>query len=104
MALGNGELLQFRVATQLDDLEPISKRRRQRLERVGRAHEHHLGQVERELQVVIGEALVLLGVEHLQQRGLRRAGPAGEQLVDLVQEQHGVLRSDLAKRVHDAPR
>ena len=64
------DLLVGRVAGQLDDLESIAERSRQRLERVRRAHEHDLGEVERQLEVVIGERLVLFGIEDLEQRGL----------------------------------
>jgi hypothetical protein len=40
--------------------------------RVGRGDEHHVGQVEVDLDVVVTEGVVLLGVEHFQKR--RRLG------------------------------
>ena len=49
-------LLVARVARQLEDLETILERRRHRVDHVRRREEHHVRQIERHLEVVIGEA------------------------------------------------
>ena len=67
------------------------------------ARNKHVRQVEVELQVVVAERVVLRGVEHLEQRRRGIAAEAtGLQLVDLVDEQHGVHRARLGQRAHDA--
>ncbi len=91
-----------RVALQLDDLQAIAQRRRQRVEGVRGADEDHLGQIEGQLQVVIGEGLVLLGIEHLEQGALGVAGPALTQLVDLVEQHDRVLDAGLGHGAQDA--
>ena len=75
-----------------------------RVRRVRRADEQHLRQVERQVEIVIAERRVLLGVEHLEQR---RGGVAAEvraELVDLVEHQHRVRRLRVAKRADDRAR
>ena len=89
-ALGNPHSLQLRVAGELDDLHPVAKRRRDRVEHVRRGDEQHLGQVERHLQVVVLEAVVLLRVEDLEQRRRRVAAEVHADLVDLVEHEHRV--------------
>ena len=52
---------------------------------------------------MIGERLVLLGIEHLEQRRFGRAMPADAELVDLVEQEDGVLHLRLLQGVEDAP-
>ena len=53
------------VAGQVDDLEPVAQRGRDLVRLVGGGEEQHLGEVERELDEGVAEAVVLLGVEDL---------------------------------------
>jgi hypothetical protein len=84
----------------------ISRRSRSGADRVSRllavAMKVHLGEVEGQLEVVVGEGLVLLGVEHLEQGRLGRAHPALAELVDLVEEDDGVHLAGLLHGVDDA--
>jgi len=57
------QLLILHVAGELDHLHAVFQRGRDRVQGVGRSDEHHLRQVERHLQVVVGEGVVLFGVE-----------------------------------------
>ena len=78
------DLLLLRVAGQLDDLHAVAQRRGYAARHVGRGHEHDVGQVEGQVDVVIGKGVVLLRVEHFEQR---RGGVSPEvppELVDLV--------------------
>jgi hypothetical protein len=47
---------------------------------------------------------VLLGIEHLEQRGGWIAAQVDAHLVDLVEHEHGVLGAGLLERLQDAPR
>ena len=61
------------------------------MQRVGGDHPEHVRQIERQFDIVVAERIVLLGVQHLQQR---RAGIAPEvrtHLVDFVQQKYRIL-------------
>src|SRR5690606_3626132 len=66
--------------------------------------EEHLAEVERDVQVVVAERRVLLGVEHLEQRRRRIAVEADPELVHLVEHHHGIARSGLADTLDDRAR
>ena len=87
MRLGDGDLLGLGVAGQVDDLEPVPQRRRDRCQLVYRRDEQHRGQFERQFDETVAEAIVLLRVEHLEQDGGRR----GAELVDLVEHEDRVV-------------
>ena len=87
------DLLLLGVARQLDDLHPVAQGGRDGVEQVGGGDEQHLAQVERDLEVVVLEAEVLLRVEHLEQRGRRVAPEVHADLVDLVEHEHRVVRA-----------
>src|ERR1700737_2690398 len=63
----DGRLLLRRVARDLQDLHPVPQRRRNRLQRVRGGDEEDLREIERNLEVVIRERLVLLRIQHLEQ-------------------------------------
>jgi hypothetical protein len=90
--LGDLELLLLGVAGETEHLHAVAKRRRHRVEDVRGRDEEHLAEVERHLEVVVGEREVLLGVEHLEERGRRIAAEVGPDLVDLVEHDDRVLR------------
>jgi hypothetical protein len=51
-------------------------------------------QVERHVEVVVAERVVLLGIEHFEERRRRVAADAvGTDLVDLVEHEHRVVRA-----------
>gem|GEM_PF-6664963 len=88
IAFGDFELFLLRVAGQLDDLHAVAQRSRDVVEHVGRGDEEHPRQVEGQRQVVVAETVVLLRVEHLEQRRRRVALEARAELVDLVEHHH----------------
>ena len=99
------ELLLARVARERDDLHSVAERPGDVVEDVSRRDEEHLRQVEREVEVVVDELRVLLGVEHLEHRGGRvPAGRIAPHLVDLVDHQHGVARRRALHALEDLPR
>ena len=66
--LGNCDLLVFGVAGKTDDFHPVEKRRRD-VQRVRRGYEHHVREIVFDFDVVVDKGVVLLGIEHFQQRG-----------------------------------
>jgi hypothetical protein len=99
--LGDRQLLPLGVAGQLDDLEAILQRKRDRVLLVRRGDEHRVRQVVVEIEVMIVERVVLLGIEHLEERARRVAAEVHRHLVDLVEQEHRVLRTDLLERLDD---
>jgi hypothetical protein len=96
-------LLVFGVAGQADDLHPVQQRRRD-VHRVGRGHEHHVRQVEVDLDVVVAEGVVLLRVQHFQQRAGRVAAEVHAQLVDLVEQEQRVAGAHLGQALQHLAR
>ena len=90
VADGDVHLLVLGVARETDHFHPVEERRRD-VERIGGGDEHHLRQVVLDLDVVVGEGVVLLRIEHLEQRGRRIAAPVGAHLVDFVEQEERVL-------------
>src|SRR5690606_730982 len=101
---GDVELLFVGVAGDGDDLQPIPQWARDGPQHVGRGDEQHLRQIVRHFQVVVREAVVLLGVQDLQQRRGRIAPEIRGHLVDLVEKQHRVAGARLAHGVQDLAR
>ena len=63
-------LLQLRVSRKIHDLHAVEQWARNVLNEVRGRDEQHLAQIERHAQVMIGEGVVLRGIEHFEQRAL----------------------------------
>jgi hypothetical protein len=63
--------------------------------------EHHLREVVRDLEVVVGERVVLLGVEHLEESGRRVTAEVVPDLVDLIEHEDRVDRRPLLHALDD---
>ncbi len=101
MVFGDRELLVLRVARDLDELHPVEERCRDRREGVCGRDEEHVGEVVRNLEVVVRERAVLLGVEDLEE-GARRVSRIGDgKFVDLVEDEDRVLRPCSLHALHD---
>ncbi len=103
VALGDLELLEIGVAREPDHLHAVAQRRRHRVEVVGGGDEQHLRQIERHVEVVVHERVVLRRIEHLEQRRRRIAVEIHGQLVDLVQHEHRVPGAGAADPADDVP-
>ena len=68
------------------------------------AMKKHARQVERQVEVVVAERVVLRRVEHLEHRRGGVAAEVGAHLVDLVDHHHRVHRAGVADRPHDHAR
>ncbi|VTQ30320.1 Uncharacterised protein [Pseudomonas aeruginosa] len=100
---GDIDLLVLGVARQADDFHPIQQGRRD-VHRVRGAEEHHVGQVVVDFQVVIVEVVVLLRVEHLEQRRGGIPAHVAAHLVDFVEEEQRVAHADLGHLLDQAAR
>ena len=100
MALGDLDLLVLGVAGDADDLHAVEQRLRH-AQRVRRRHEHHVRKVVVDLEVVVVERVVLLGVEHLEEGRGRVAAPVRAELVHLVEEEERVRRLRLLHALDD---
>jgi hypothetical protein len=88
---GDRQLLLDGVAAQRDDLEAVAEDVGDGAELVGGAQEDDLGEVVVEVEVVVAEGGVLLGVEGLEEGRGRVAAQAGaDELVELVEDDHRV--------------
>ena len=102
--LGYLELLEFRVAGHLDHLHAVEEGVGDAVERVGGRYEHHVREVVGELEVVVREARVLLGIEDLEEGARGVAAEVRGHLVHLVEEEDGIARARLAYRLDDLAR
>ncbi len=100
-ALGDLDLLLLGVAGELQDFHAVAERLGHRVQHVGRADEHHVRQVVLDVQVVVEEGVVLLGVEDLEERRGRVAAEVHRHLVDLVEQEHRVERAGLLHHLDD---
>jgi hypothetical protein len=99
------DFLLHRVARDLDDLHAVAERRGDVEQIVGRADEQTLRQIERQIEVMVDERVVLARIEHLEHRGCGvSARSAARHLVNLVDHQHRILHRDSAQRLEDQPR
>ncbi len=92
------------VPLQGNDLHAVNQRRRNRIQHVRRADKERLRQVERHVEVVVAEGVVLRRVQRLQQRRCRIAAKIAPQLVHLVQHDDRVVRLRAPDALNNLPR
>ena len=92
------------VPRELKHLHPVEEGRGDRLEHVRRGDEHHLREVEIDVEVVVAKRGVLLGIEHFQERRRGVAAEVGTQLVDLVEHEDGVIGAGFSDPLDDPAR
>ena len=91
IAFGDLQFFLSDIPRQPDQFHPIEQRSGDGVRHVGRGNEQDLRQIERQVEVMIVERVVLLRIENLQQCRCRVAVEGGAYLVDLVEHDHGVL-------------
>src|ERR1700722_1675250 len=94
------DLFVLGVTGDADDLHAVHQRLRH-AQRVGRGDEHHVRQIVIDLEIMVVEGRILLGIEHLQQRRGRIAAPIGAELVHLVQQEERVRGLRLLHALND---
>ena len=100
--LGDLLLLPLRVAAEIDHFHAIEQRTGNVLDEVGRGDEQHLAQIERHTEIVVGERIVLRGIEHFEQRARRITLIRLTELVDFVEQEDGILAARLLHALDDA--
>ena len=101
---GDLQFLFLGVAGQLQHLHAVSERRRDGIHHVCGREEQHFRKIERHVQVVVAEGVVLLGIQDFEERRRGISAEVGAQLVDLVQDEYGILRFGPPKPLDDLTR
>ena len=101
---GNLQFLVRRVAGKLDHLHAVAQGPAEVVDHVGRADEDDARQVERNPEVVVAEAVVLLRVQHFEEGSGRVTLDARRHLVHLVEHDHAVACAGLAQGLDDVAR
>jgi hypothetical protein len=99
---GDLKFLRGGIAGQTDHFKTIAQRGLNRIEPVGRGDEEDVGQIERQVEIMIGKSVVLLRVEHLQQS---RGGIAAEvrtDFVDLIEQDNRIAGLHAPERLDNA--
>ena len=104
IALGDFEFLPVAVTRQRNYVHAIPQRRRNRAELVGGRNKQDFRKIERQIEVMISEGVILFRVENLEQCRRRIAAVISAQLVDLVEHHHGIVDARAANRLNHAAR
>ena len=89
------ELFIFRVAADLNHFHTVQKRPWNGLGGIGGGNEKHLGQIQRNLHIVVPEPYVLFSVKHFQKGGKGIPLVIIAYLVNFVKEHQRILHSRL---------
>src|SRR5262249_29020839 len=92
--LGDLEFLALGVTGDGDHFDPVAQRFRYAFEVIGGPDENHLRKIKRHVQVTIDEGVVLTWIEHLEQGAGGVAAKIRTDLVDLIEHEHRVARTD----------
>src|SRR6185369_4898866 len=103
-AVGNMHLFLPGIPGEGDDLHPVLQGGRYRVELIGRGYEHDIVQVERDIQIVVGEGIVLLRIENLQQGAGRVATEVQADLVHLVEHEYRIVGAAAVDLLNDPAR
>ena len=104
VALGDLAFFVGRIAGKGDDLHAVAQRSRDGIEHIRGGDEHHPAEVERHRKIIIAERVVLLGIEHFEQRRAGIALDAAAELIDFIEHHDATARSGLADGLDDIAR
>ena len=104
MFLGNVHLLIGRIAAHLDELHPVQQGPGNGLHIVGGGNKQHLGQIHRQLHIVITELVILLRIQHLQQGRCRISLVIAAHFVDLIQQHQRIFHTGAFQACDDPAR
>ena len=100
-ARGNLVLFLFGVARDAQHFHAILQRLRNRMQHVGRADEHYLRKIVFHIQIMVGEGMIQLGIEHFHQCCGRIASEIHGHLVHFIQHEHRIDGAGLAHHLDD---
>src|ERR1051326_3732489 len=104
VALGDLQFLRFGIARQFNHLKTIAQRRVNRFQPIGRGNKQNARQIERNVQIVIREGIVLRRVKNLEQCRRRITAKISSNLVQFVQQNNRVPAFDTAQSLDDPAR
>ena len=99
--LGDFDLLRLGVAVQPQHFHAVLQSRRNGVHHVRGGDEKNLREVVFDVEVVIDEHEILLGIEHFEQRGRWIAAEIHRHLVDFVQHEDRILGAGLLHHLDD---
>ena len=89
---GDVQLVAVGVAGDFDHFHAVAQRSRHRVHGVGGGDEQHAGKIERDIQIMIGERVVLGRVEDFEQRRRWIAAEIRADFVDLIEHHDGIAQ------------
>ena len=104
VALGDLDLFLVAVAGEPEDFQAIEQGARDRVQAICRRDEEDLRQIERKIEVVVAERMVLSRVEDFQKRCRRIAAIIVAELVHLVEHHHRIVDTGSAQRLQNPAR
>ena len=100
-ALGDLQLFLFGVAGDAQDFHAVLQGLRNGVQNVGGADEHDLGKVVFDVEIVIGEGVIELGIENFHQGGRWVAAEVHRHLVDFIENEDRVDGAGLLHHLDD---
>ena len=97
----NLEFIRRGVSRKTDDFHTVQQRLRNRIQRIGRTDEEHVGQVIGHVHIMVGESTVLLRIQYFQKRRRRIAVIRFAQLVHLIQNHDRIGNTAFGNAVHN---
>ena len=102
--LGNLTFLVGGIAGEFQRLHPVAQGNGYRVQLVRRSDKHHFGQIERDIEVVVGEGVILLRIQHFEQGGTRVAAKIRAEFVNLIKHEDRIVGCRCAEPFQNAPR
>ncbi len=104
VAAGDFELVMIEIPGELDDLHPVLQRERDGVLHVRGRDEHDAREIVVDIQIVVVEGHVLLGVQHLKEGRGRIAAEVHAHLVDFIQQHQRIDDTGPLHRLQDLSR
>src|SRR5215467_9268041 len=102
VALGNLQFLGFGVAGQFDNFEPISQSRVNWFQPVRRRNEQNTRKIKRDVEIMIGERVVLRGIENFEQGCGRITAKISADLIQFVEQNYRIAAFNTTQGLDDA--
>ena len=100
---GDLDLFQIGIAGEINDLHPVQKRSGNGVFVIGCGNKQNIAQVKGQLNKMIPEGCILLGVKYLQQSRIRVTLIITAKLVDFIDQNQAIAAPRLAQSCDDPP-
>ena len=100
-ALGDFQFFLLGVAGEAQDFHAVLQRLRNGVQDVGGADEHDLGEIVFDVEIMVREGVIQLGVEDFHERGRRVATEVGGHFVDFVEDENRIDGAGLLHHLDD---